>query len=829
MLLGRIEREIKVKSSIVVDIPENKLDSDVSQVVTVRTSEDLSISGQMSSARTYNVDQVYGPRANQESFFDGVARPICNDFIKGYNCTIFSYGQTGAGKTYTMCGDVNSEKSEAAGFIPRILHYLFDNIESNGNADTIIKCSFVEIYNEELKDLLSCSKNCSRLRIYEHKGKNKLDPSIKIDGLEEFQIRNSNDGFSLLRQGMARRQTAATKMNDLSSRSHSIFTISLFSKKDAKSTEYRYAKMNLVDLAGSENVAKSGSISLRAKEAGSINQSLLTLGRVINCLVDENSFIPYRESKLTRLLQDSLGGRTKTVLVANISPVLPDLSATLSTLDYASRAKNIKNSVQIGPLISDEILVRQLVEENYTLKLDLKATRTKEGVYLDEGNYKNLLLECKNLKSESQETRRKAEDLTLRLGEETKKLENEMKQKDECLKSLSELEVRAVDYENKFNQQKEMHEKLLVTAADLVDLADEGIQKAHAGQSNVLRLVQSQICVKLEDLEQRLNQATSKSLKSGIIDKTQLFDEAEKMSACISQVKGNAENICGMQKDLFKEIETATHEMGGLKSQLEETHVILADLTNDSRRLFNTTRKENQEIYQYVTTDVLKINEKKMADELLMFSTDKIKKFQNIFTKQLSEMFKEMAVQNSLSMKMLLQSKLARGMKQWYETSTDISDQLDDKSEQISNEIGKLKAAHREKLNSVMGHVQGAGELIMETNKSLEKCNSNMPEIVELGSRLKNNSATLYESKEQVESYLTSCASIIQELDDDLKKSLLAKCEQSGLQNAEMLEKLSHITEEVSCRKKRVLGNYTGTDSQEITSPNKRSKLCNSN
>ncbi|ODQ48793.1 hypothetical protein PICMEDRAFT_27834, partial [Pichia membranifaciens NRRL Y-2026] len=255
-----------------------------------------------------------------------------------YNCTIFAYGQTGAGKTYTMCGKVNSESlTPESGVIPRCLKKLFD---SELNKDVVLKCSFVEIYNEVLKDLLSDGTNDGKLKIYEE---NKL---IKIKSLEEFYIRDFKEAMRMLKIGIDKRKTASTKMNKLSSRSHSIFTIYLM-KKVPNGSEYRFAKMNLVDLAGSENVNRAGSINQRAKEAGSINQSLLTLGRVINCLVDDSSFVPYRESKLTRLLQDSLGGRTKTVLIANIAPTLVDLQSTISTLEYASKAKNIKNTAQI--------------------------------------------------------------------------------------------------------------------------------------------------------------------------------------------------------------------------------------------------------------------------------------------------------------------------------------------------------------------------------------------------------------------------------------------------------------------------------------------------
>merc|ERR1712018_775805 len=178
--------------------------------------------------------------------------------------------------------------------------------------------------------------------------------SVIIQGLEEIQVHDKQEVYRILERGSEKRRTAETKMNANSSRSHTVFTVTLFINMQSVDGDdmLKIGKLNLADLAGSENIGRSGAVNKRAREAGNINQSLLTLGRVITSLVDRKPHIPYRESKLTRLLQDSLGGRTKTSIIATISPASINLEETLSTLDYAHRAKNIQNKPELNQKIS---------------------------------------------------------------------------------------------------------------------------------------------------------------------------------------------------------------------------------------------------------------------------------------------------------------------------------------------------------------------------------------------------------------------------------------------------------------------------------------------
>ncbi|GAW80648.1 kinesin-5 [Plasmodium gonderi] len=258
--------------------------------------------------------------------------------------------------------------------------------------DFVIKVSYLEIYNEELCDLLSTASESNKLRIYEDTmNKNK---GLNVDKLEEKCINSFEEIYYLICSAIKKRRTAETSYNKKSSRSHSIFTITLIMKdlnNDGESIT-KIGKLNLVDLAGSENALKSsyGNLKIRQQESCNINQSLLTLGRVINALIENSSYIPYRDSKLTRLLQDSLGGKTKTFIVATISPSSLCIDETLSTLDYVFRAKNIKNRPEINVKTTKQLKIKDLNNEIEKLKNALNLSREKRGVYLDNEEYNNI-------------------------------------------------------------------------------------------------------------------------------------------------------------------------------------------------------------------------------------------------------------------------------------------------------------------------------------------------------------------------------------------------------------------------------------------------------
>ncbi|XP_006113236.2 kinesin-like protein KIF11 [Pelodiscus sinensis] len=342
--------------------------------------------------KTYTFDMVFGAQAKQIDVYRNVVCPILDEVIMGYNCTVFAYGQTGTGKTFTMEGERSPneeytwEEDPLAGIIPRTLHQIFEKLSDNGT-EFSVKVSLLEIYNEELFDLLNPSPDVGeRLQMFDDP-RNKRGVIIK--GLEEITVHNKDEVYHILERGAAKRTTAATYMNAYSSRSHSVFSVTIHMKETTIDGEelVKIGKLNLVDLAGSENIGRSGAVDKRAREAGNINQSLLTLGRVITALVERAPHIPYRESKLTRILQDSLGGRTKTSIIATVSPASVNLEETLSTLEYAHRAKNIMNKPEVNQKLTKRALIKEYTEEIERLKRDLAAAREKNGVYISAENY----------------------------------------------------------------------------------------------------------------------------------------------------------------------------------------------------------------------------------------------------------------------------------------------------------------------------------------------------------------------------------------------------------------------------------------------------------
>lgn len=344
--------------------------------------------------RTFAFDKVFGPTSQQKDLYDQAVSPIVNEVLEGYNCTIFAYGQTGTGKTYTMEGGArkkNGEFPSDAGVIPRAVRQIFDILEAQ-NAEYSMKVTFLELYNEEVTDLLA-AEECSKF--IDDKSKKPIAlmedgrGGVFVRGLEEEIVCSANEIYKILEKGSAKRRTAETLLNKQSSRSHSIFSITIHIKECTPEGEemIKCGKLNLVDLAGSENISRSGAREGRAREAGEINKSLLTLGRVINALVEHSGHVPYRDSKLTRLLRDSLGGKTKTCIIATISPSIHCLEETLSTLDYAHRAKNIKNKPEVNQKMMKSAMIKDLYSEIDRLKQEVFAAREKNGIYIPRDRY----------------------------------------------------------------------------------------------------------------------------------------------------------------------------------------------------------------------------------------------------------------------------------------------------------------------------------------------------------------------------------------------------------------------------------------------------------
>eukprot|EP00466_Bigelowiella_natans_P016051 jgi/Bigna1/74774/fgenesh1_pg.31_\ len=344
--------------------------------------------------KTFTFDSVFPPSSTQEMVWELSAKHIVDSVLEGYNGTIFAYGQTGTGKTFTMEGVVDDEKLR--GIMPHAFHHIMEAVEgAASNTEFLVRVSFLEIYNDQVYDLLAKTRQRMEVREKTDRMGNK---EVFVKDLKQFVVKSVREMMNLLHKGQKIRKVGATGMNAGSSRSHSIFTINVEScetTEDGKKM-FKVGKLNMVDLAGSERQKKTGATGERLAEGNSINASLSALGNVIKALVSKRAkHIPFRDSRLTRLLQNSLGGNTKTVMflshdskdanVANLGPAASNFEETMSTLRYASRAKSIKNKPRVNEDPKDAML-KKCQDEIEALRRQLEAAKAGGGGGLSTGH-----------------------------------------------------------------------------------------------------------------------------------------------------------------------------------------------------------------------------------------------------------------------------------------------------------------------------------------------------------------------------------------------------------------------------------------------------------
>lgn len=610
------EDELRVNTPVVISCHENRR-----EVCAVQNIANKQID------RTFMFDKVFGPTSQQKDLYDQAVSPIVNEVLEGYNCTIFAYGQTGTGKTYTMEGGArkkNGEFPNDAGVIPRAVRQIFDILEAQ-NAEYSMKVTFLELYNEEITDLLA-PEECTKF--IDDKTKKPIalmedgKGGVFVRGLEEEIVCTANEIYKILEKGSAKRRTAETLLNKQSSRSHSIFSITIHIKECTPEGEemIKCGKLNLVDLAGSENISRSGAREGRAREAGEINKSLLTLGRVINALVEHSGHVPYRDSKLTRLLRDSLGGKTKTCIIATISPSIHCLEETLSTLDYAHRAKNIKNKPEVNQKMMKSALIKDLYSEIDRLKQEVYAAREKNGIYIPRDRYLNeeaekkamaekiermeLLSDSKDKQlMELQELYNSQQLLTGELSDKLEKTEKKLEETEHTLFDLEERHrqanatIKEKEYliSNLLKSEKALVERAFELRAELENAASdvsslfakiERKDKIEDGNRIIIQKFQSQLTQQLEALHKTVAASTTQQ-------EQQLKDMEEDMQSFVStkaeateELRGRLAKLKTMYGSGIKALDDITGELDGnfhstfghLNSEVAKHSTALEDL-----------------------------------------------------------------------------------------------------------------------------------------------------------------------------------------------------------------------------------------------------------
>ena len=533
--------------------------------------------------KVFTYDYVADEAISQETIFEMIGKSIASSCMSGYNGTIFAYGQTGSGKTFTIQGPADDEISADSrmyhlrGILPRCFEYIFSMISSlvkEENVEFLVKCSYLEIYQEQVSDLLD--PNPQNLQIRED-----MKKGVYVDGIIEAQVTNVMETYKILKTGSRNRHVSSTSMNKESSRSHSVFSLNIESKSNFEGlVNFKSSRFNLIDLAGSERQKSTACVGERLKEAGMINKSLSALGNVINSLVEisegKSRHVPYRDSRLTYLLKDSLGGNSKTLIIANVSSAVSSLSETLSTLKFAQRAKLIKNSAVINEDTSGTVLmlkneVKRLKEELENVKViaELAVAQCPKCAGIKQIEMPHLL---KNFEKNTNAEMLLESNLRTRIELE-RQAQERVGDKDSIIESLKGAVSRM---ENKINHDKMILKFRNATIAKLQNGEEDKDIAALRKENEMLR----------EEIEN--NPFTAK-----------LYAENKILSEEIAEIKLEAESGYGSYKQKYIELQQFTEKLcDSMKSsnlEREKLKKIFTELSEGKN--FDTIFKEFDDKY----------------------------------------------------------------------------------------------------------------------------------------------------------------------------------------------------------------------------------------
>lgn len=645
-------KEIEISQAVCVDFPSG--------------DKSVSVPQDGLSPLVFHLDHVFKPTCTQAQVYNTAAKTIVESVLQGYNGTVLAYGQTSSGKTFTMTG-ASLDNLELMGIIPRMVCNVFDFIATaDESLEFTVKVSYCEIYMEKIKDLIDPSRK--NLKVHEDKLK-----GVYIGDLSESYVSCDSEVYDLMKFGNENREVGYTDMNAGSSRSHAIFIVSIF-QTNTKNLSSKVGKLYLVDLAGSEKVGKTGASGKRLEEAKTINKSLTVLGQVINNLTDgKSTHIPYRDSKLTRVLQDSLGGNSKTSLIITCSPSIYNLEETIGTLRFGIRAKSIKNK----PKVNKEYTVAELKlllakaqddieKKNQTIEM-LQGELKKNGgkVIIHNPEPGEVLVSFEDIQDDIDSLKEKLEQE----GKTCSQLRNELLQQETINQEI------ILDNSSMMEELKSCHEEILTLKAEISDKYENIEELKNTKELYELQIKEMNISIaKLEkvvnDQEEEIIILKSQNIKtneqivynedhlSGI--KEDLTSEKEKNLSLAKQIKLLHENIQELSKknvididklksNILKEIE--------LKAQTkwkQEMDIISNDLQNRIKKVIELElalddAKENYRILEQRLSQ---------SDKIIIKRNDLLEKNIEYITKLYYELLSEkgnLSVQNQV-----LASKITR-------------------------------------------------------------------------------------------------------------------------------------------------------------------------
>ncbi|XP_043294551.1 centromere-associated protein E isoform X4 [Cervus canadensis] len=553
---------------------------------------------QVDGSKSFNFDRVFHSNETTKNVYEEIAVPIIDSAIQGYNGTIFAYGQTASGKTYTMMGS-----QEYLGVIPRAIHDIFQKIKKFPDREFLLRVSYMEIYNETITDLLCDTQKMKPLIIREDFNRN-----VYVSDLTEEVVYTSEMALKWITKGEKNRHYGITKMNQRSSRSHTIFRMILESREKGEPSNcegsVKVSHLNLVDLAGSERAAQTGAEGLRLKEGCNINRSLFILGQVIKKLSDGQvgGFINYRDSKLTRILQNSLGGNAKTRIICTITPVSFD--ETLSTLQFASTAKYMKNTPYVNEVSSDEALLKRYRKEIMDLKKQLEEVSLETRAQAMEKDQLAQLLEEKDLLQKVQIE--KIQNLTRMLVTSSSlSSQQELKAKKKrrvtwCVGKINKM--KDSNYVNEFNMAANVTTRTHKAAVSLGEI-DESLCSESDVFSNTLDTlteIEWNPATKLlsqENLESELNSLRA-NYDSLVLDYEQLRRENEEMELKLKE-KNDLDEFEALErkaeKDQENELSSKVELLREKEDQIKKLQEYIESQKSESMKMDLSYSSENTE------------------------------------------------------------------------------------------------------------------------------------------------------------------------------------------------------------------------------------------
>uniref|UniRef100_A0A8D0ALY1 Kinesin-like protein n=1 Tax=Sander lucioperca TaxID=283035 RepID=A0A8D0ALY1_SANLU len=584
------------------------------------------------TSKPYVFDRVLPPNTSQEQVYDQCAKQIVKDVLGGYNGTIFAYGQTSSGKTHTMEGKLHDP--QLMGIIPRIAHDIFDHIYSmDENLEFHIKVSYFEIYLDKIRDLLDVSKT----NLAVHEDKNRV-PYVK--GCTERFVSSPEEVMDVIDEGKNNRHVAVTNMNEHSSRSHSIFLINI--KQENMETEKKLSgKLYLVDLAGSEKVSKTGAEGAVLDEAKNINKSLSALGNVISALAEgTKTHVPYRDSKMTRILQDSLGGNCRTTIIICCSPSVYNEAETKSTLMFGQRAKTIKNTVSVNLELTAEEWKKKYEKEkeknkslkNVIQRLEAELNRWRNGENVPEDE---------QLSSKDQKGAEPYDNTPVidNLLPPTGGVSLPADERSQYVDDVSNLYKQLDDKDDEINQHSQLAEKLKEQMIDQEELLASTRRDYEKIQEELCRLqaenelAKEEVKEVLQALEELAVNYDQKSQEVGERDRAnlQLVEELQHKTVMVQSELSQLQELNGLQRKRAAEVLNLLlrdlSDIGGNGSAVEEEFTVarlyISKMKSEVKSLVN--RSKQLESAQADTHCKIQANEKELVSCQLLISQHQAK------------------------------------------------------------------------------------------------------------------------------------------------------------------------------------------------------------